>query len=346
MKKLAFVIFISILFLRCEKYEVPREAGLISGQTFDSGLKIKGEDYNGLIIENCTFKNYGLKIGNVQDVIIRNCIFENVQYDGISIGQIGPVNNIIIKDCKFKNIGQNGIVSHEDALNCTINNCHFENVGLSQVGPAMGQPHHGIYWQGKNVTISENTFIRDEQPFGNAISIRSSGIVSGNTILGAAKNGIIYYTDHPGDDSLIIENNFIVNPTFYGIIMSSNGTKSYHNKNVIIRFNSIVQTKLDKHSIYVGSEFENTTNISIYGNLLVNSNGDYYRFFYTLTDVYGNLETTTDPGFVDILSGDLHINSSSPANEYCNGMTIFPYRDIDGDNRVTTNLDAGADEIN
>jgi hypothetical protein len=35
----------------------------------------------------------------------------------------------------------------------------------------MGQPHHGIYWKGKNVSILNNTFNCEDQPFGNGISV-------------------------------------------------------------------------------------------------------------------------------------------------------------------------------
>jgi hypothetical protein len=47
----------------------------------------------------------------------------------------------------------------------------------------MGQPHHGIYWKGKDVLIEENRFEAGEQPHGNAISVRSSGIIRKNIIL-------------------------------------------------------------------------------------------------------------------------------------------------------------------
>ncbi len=344
MKPSLFLLATLLFLFACNKEETPDVFDLISNQSFDRGLKIDGHEYDSLIIENCSFTTKPLRIGNVQGVVIRNCTFENIGFDAIKLGFIGEVSNITIKGCTFKNIGYNGIDSHERALSCTIKNCSFENVALSEVGAAMGQAHHGIYWKGKDVLITENTFVRGDQPFGNAISVRSSGVVSRNMIFGAAKNGVMYYANHPGSDSLIIENNLISNPTFYSIIMGSDGNLSNHNENVIIRFNSAAQS--ENESIYVAEDFESTTNISIYGNALVNSTGNYLKTFFSINDIYSNLTSTSNIGFVDMEAGDLHITPSSAANGFCDGLSEFPDTDIDGESRVSTSLDAGADEIN
>jgi len=338
------LLFISSILLSCSKEETPDVTDYLFNKTFENGLKIDGHEFDSLVIENCTFHNKSLRLGNVKNVTIRNCTFEDISFDGIKIGFIGDASNIIVDGCTFKNIGYNGIDSHERALNCTIKNCHFENVALSEVGAAMGQPHHGIYWKGKNVLITGNTFLNGDQPFGNAISVRSSGVVSKNTIRNAVKNGIMYYANHPGSDSLIIENNFITNSSFYSIIMGSDGNLSNHNQNVIIRFNSCAQT--ENESIYISESFETTTHISIYGNVLVNPTGEYYKTFFTVNDVHSNLTNTSDIGFINIENGDLHILPTSAANGFCNGLSDFPTTDIDGETRTTTNLDAGADEIN
>lgn len=333
-----------LVIVGCNKEELPSSTEYIGGKTFNSGLKIDGHEYDGLIIENCTFTNKSLRIGNANDIIIRNCTFEDIGFDGIKLGFIGGVSNITIEGCTFKNIGFNGVDSHERAPNCTIRNCYFENIALSEVGAAMAQPHHGIYWKGKNVLITGNTFNTGEQPFGNAISVRSSGKVSENTIINAAKNGVMYFANHPGDDTLIIENNFIANSHFYSIICGSDGNLSNHNKNVVIRFNSTVQD--ENESVYISGDFETTTDFQIYGNIFVNSTGDYFRTFYDVDTIHHNLTSTSDIGFVNMNAGDLHINSSSIANGYCSGLIQFPSLDIDGNLRSSINLDAGADEIN
>ncbi|MFK8044107.1 MAG: right-handed parallel beta-helix repeat-containing protein [Crocinitomicaceae bacterium] len=337
-------LFLIMLLFSCTKEELASSVENIIGQNFDSGLKIDGHQYDGLLIENCTFTNNSLRLGNVTDVLIRNCTFEDIGFDGIKLGFIGEVSNIIIEDCTFKNIGFNGVDSHERAPNCTIRNCYFENIALSEVGAALAQPHHGIYWKGKNVDINGNTFVNGSQPFGNAISVRSSGKVRNNTIFNPAKNGIMYFANHPGNDSLIIENNFVVNPNFYSIICASDGNLSNHNENVIIRFNSTSQS--ENQSIYIAGDFETTTSIQIYGNLFVNSTADYFRTFYDIDSIFSNLTSTTDVGFVNASEGDLHLTSTSAAIGFCDGLGQFPSTDIDGEVRTSINLDAGADERN
>jgi len=204
----------------------------------------------------------------------------------------------------------------------------------------MAQPHHAIYWKGKNVRIEGNYFEARSQPFGNAISVRSSGIVRNNIILNSPKNGIMYYSNHPGGDSLFIENNFLINNT-YGISVASLGNEEYHNKNVIIRFNSIIQD--NNYSIYISEKFENTTSFGIYGNILVNPTENYLRTFYEVAGIYDNLERTSDIGFINAASGDLHLKADSEAIGFCTGLTDFPTFDIDGDLRNPAQLNAGAD---
>lgn len=322
----------------------PTSTTNISGESYSKGLRVDGHQYDGLIIENCSFTKKSLEIGNVNGVTIRNCTFKDISLDGIKIGFIGESSNITIENCSFENIGYNGIDSHEKAINCIIKGNYFKNVALSEIGPAMGQPHHGIYWKGKDVFITENTFINGEQPFGNSISIRSSGKVTKNKIFNPAKNGIMYYANHPGGDSLIMENNFIHEPTFYAIIMGSDGNTSNHNKYVSIRFNSTYQTQ--NESIYISELFENNTSISIYGNILVNTNGNYMKTFFTIPDVYKNLTSSTDIGYANVSAGDLHLSPNSSAINFCSGLSNFPQTDIDGNLRLSTNLDAGAHEVN
>ncbi len=344
MKIQLLIVLVLILFVGCQKEDLPANTVSIVDQTFENGLRVDGVEYNGLLIENCRFENRSLRIGNAKDIIIRNCTFENISFDGIKLGFIGDVENITIEDCTFKNIGYNGIDSHEDAPDCTIRNCRFENTALSEIGAALAQPHHAIYWKGRNVTITGNTFIAGSQPFGNCISVRSSGLISGNKIFDSPKNGIMYYANHPGGDSLIIENNFVVNSKFYSIIAGSDNNLSNHNKNVVIRFNSCVQQ--EEHSIYISEVFETTTDFYIYGNILVNSSNQFFRTFYPVDNIFQNLTSTSDIGFAAMENGDLHLLTSSQANGFCDGLTDFPNQDIDGDTRSSTNLDAGADEIN
>lgn len=335
---------LSILFLvlvGCQKSISPEPTKLISHDSFESNLKIDGHEFDSLIIENCTFKTGGLSIGDADYVTIRNCVFEDIRYNGIAVGFTGPAKHITIENCVFKRIGYNAIDSHEDAPNGVIRNCSFEDAGLSETGAAMAQEHHAIYWKGENVMIAENEFITGSQPHGNCISVRSSGVIRKNVILNAQKNAIMYYSNHPGGDSLLIENNFIAYPN-YGITVATIGNLDWHNENVIIRFNTILQE--NNRSIYIAGDFENTTNFSIYGNLLVNSTEAYFKTFYEVAGIEQNLLRKGNIDFVDPQNGDLHLLPGTEAEGFCAGLSQYPATDIDGDIRMSETLNAGADE--
>lgn len=341
MQKALWIFLVSIIAVACKKSPSAEPTKLIQNQDFPEGLKIDGHDFDSLVIENCTFSGLPLSISNADHVTVRNCTFTNSKLDGIKVGFNGEADHVWIENCSFKDIGFNGVDSHERAPNGTIINCTFENMATSQTGAAMGQPHHGIYWKGKNVHIEGNTFIGADQPFGNGISVRSSGYVGGNKIIGVPKNGIMYYSNHPGDDSLIIENNFLAYNS-YGIAMASLGNEDYHNDVVIIRFNTIVSR--ENYSIYVSELFEPTTRVEIYGNYAVNEEENYIREFYELDSVYSNLFESSSSNFVDATNGDLHLTSGSTAMGYCAGLTVYPSTDFDGDLRDSGTLNAGADE--
>ena len=207
----------------------------------------------------------------------------------------------------------------------------------------MGQPHHSIYWKGANVRIMNNEFKTKNQNYGTAISHRSSGIISGNIIFDKKGTyGIAYFADHPGGDSLIIENNMLINCE-HGIGLTTPEIQENHNKNILVRFNSVYNSTTQ--CIYVGKGFDATTEIHIYGNILVQSSLEMIKSFSVIND-YSNLKSSSDIGFVDISNGDLHILPSSQALNYCVGLTSYPSTDFDGENRNSLTLDAGADERN
>lgn len=337
------ILFLLLLFGCTEDFLKPNETVYIQDEIFEKGVTIKGHKYDNLIIENCTFTKRELNISEVDNVIIRNCKFKDINNDGIRIGVWGSVNRIVVENSIFTNIGFNGIYGSEYSPNCVIRNCSFNSVSLSEIGAAMGQPYHSIYWTGKNVLIEGNFFENGNQKAaGDLISVRSSGILRGNTIRNAISNGIMYFTDRSGGDTLLIENNILYNNT-YGINLQSNGSYKNHNSNVIVRFNTIVQDK--NYSIRVDDKFETTTNVEVYGNILINPTGEYLKTFYTINQ-HHNLTSMADIGFVNMKTGELHITTGSSARNFCSGLVIFPSTDIDNETRNSINLDAGADEIN
>lgn len=343
MIKTPLIGLLLVLFVvtSCKKEDLLEPTSYLADQTFKKNLRVDGHDFDHLIIENCIFDGATLNIGNADSVTIRNCTFKDIKGNGIKVGFIGPARSVRIENCSFENIGFNAIDSHEDAPNGTISNCYFNNVAQSQTGAAMAQAHHAIYWKGQNVTIEKSRFIGGDQTFGNAISVRSSGIIQQNIISGYPKNGIMYYSDHPGGEYLLIENNFLYDNE-YSITMGTLGNLNLHNERVIIRFNSAVQE--ENYSIYVAKEFETTTDVEIYGNIVVNSTEGYIKMYFPLHTLMSNVTSPQDIGFVHIASGDLHLAPNSQAYGKATGVPSFPYLDIDGDLRNQSILNAGADE--
>lgn len=336
-----FSVFTLLLLGGCIKEQSLEPTNHLKGKTFNKFLKVKGHEFDSLIIEDCVFDGGGLNIGEADNILIKNCTFKNIKNNALKLGFIGAVKHIIVDCCTFENIGYNAVDSHEDALNCVIRNCSISKTALSDVGPAMAQAHHGIYWKGKNVLIENNFIDCEAQNFGNAISVRSSGTIRKNIIKYSPKNGIMYFSNHPGGDTLLIENNFLINNN-YSITVNTAGNEPDHNENVIIRFNSMTQEK--NPSIQVDERFENTTYFAVYGNIMVNPTENYIKVPLSLDYSTKNLRSNSDIGFIDSTS-DLHVTSNSEAVGYCANIEVsFPTSDIDDDSRVLSTLNAGADE--
>ena len=332
-----------IFMCSCNKEDIIQPTSLILNETFTQNIIIDGHEFDSLLIENCVFDGAALSLSNADFVAIKNCKFKNIDGNAINVAHTGECKNIRVENCSFIEIGYNGIGGHEDAPNGVIIDCYFENCALSDIGNAMQQPHHSIYWKAENAAIMNNEFRTINQNHGNAISHRSSGIISGNKIFDKKGSyGIVYFADHPGGDSLIIENNMLFNCD-HGIGLTTPQISDYNNLNMSVRFNTVYNSTTQ--SIYVGQGFDATSDIHIYGNILVQNDLEVIRSFSEIND-YSNLKSSGDIGFADIGNGDLHILPSSQAVNYCSGLIKYPATDIDGENRNSLTLDAGADERN
>lgn len=167
---------------------------VIQDSVFTSTFDLYGPLWDNAIIKNCTFSNFilsdGLRIANANNIIIDSCNFYNIQGNGIRFHNAGISNNVIIQNCIFDSIYGNGINSSEGHVNTRILNNMFNNIGLDITGTAVGQPHHGIYFQGNNFLISGNRINAIYNNNGNCISVRSNGTVRNNILSNATKNGI------------------------------------------------------------------------------------------------------------------------------------------------------------
>jgi len=350
MKIVCAAIFI-ILMTACSMLPfLPEETILLEGQVFNTQVIIDGHQYDGLVIRNCTFENIdansALMLRNVNDVLITNCTFRSIRGHGIRLWHEGEgTDNVQIIDNIFTDISYNGILGQEPNINTVIRGNDISNIGLDWFsGPILGAPHHGIYWQGPGFLIENNRIYNNYDNTGNALSVRTWGIIRGNILYDGAKRGITYYADHPGNGgTLLIENNVVFDNRINALGLDSAGSPENLIGNAIIRFNTLVQTGTDTlrvHSSMAG------VNVQIYGNILVNqqSDGEFVRSDIEISQ-YQNLEQRDGTGFVDFTGRNLDLVPGSPAEGFAEGISDYPATDIDGDIRPTGMLDAGADEI-
>lgn len=312
-----------------------------------TSLDIIGSEWNHAIIKNCTFKNTilndGIRIANANNVIIDNCTFYNIQGNGILLHNSGTSNGVIIKNCTFDSIYANGILASENHKNTQIINNQMNYIGLDEIQATIGQPHHGIYFQGNNFYIEGNRIKNIHNNDGNCISVRSNGVVRNNVLSNATKNGITYYSDHPNvGKTLLIENNITYN-CMRGIAIT-NGGESYVDS-VIVRFNTFITD--NKMNVSIGPNL--SMKIEIYGNIFIRKDGSPIYIYNESSSSYTstlNLTSSGDIGFVDFENHNYHITESSQANSYAIGLIQFPPDDFEGDTRSYANLDVGADQFN
>lgn len=344
------LLLLAIVFtaLSCKKDETPEvdTPRVIENETFHNTLLIDGHDFDGTIIRNCTFENIegdGLQIRDVDNLCVENCTFRNISEDGIRFRNSGTSTGVKISGNTFYNIGENGILAPENHINALIIDNLIFDVATDNTSSQIGTPHHGIYFQGKNVTITQNEIYNVLNDNGNGISLRTCGSISRNVLHHATDHGISYFSDHPGyGEELLIENNMIYGNGKRGVNLASDGNPSNHIGRAVLRFNTIVAA--DQSPIGIKDNLEGLE-ILLTGNIAERTDGGSTYFFTELpyTDAF-NLTATGDVGFVDFANRDLHITTASPAYNAAVGAASFPAVDIDGDTRMDSSLDIGADE--
>jgi len=188
-------------------------------QTISTPSVLKGSAWNNTLIKNCRFRGISgnaLTLRSVEGVRVENCVFEDISENAIHMSVTGSgTKDVTLIGNTIQNCGRNGITGGQryeeglDQTNYRVLSNRIENVGL-EPGLKSGLLH-GIYVQAQDFLIEANTVLNAAD--GNGISVRSSGVVRGNTCDGAAKSGIAYYADHMRgpSDMLLIEGNVIRN---------------------------------------------------------------------------------------------------------------------------------------
>ncbi len=344
-------LFILIVGLSsCKKEEVidKLQSGVIENQTFNSTLFIDGHNYDGTIIRNCVFENIngdGLQIRNVNNLCIENCTFRNISEDAIRFRNSGSSDGVKIIDNQIYDIEENGVLAPENHINTLIKGNLIYNVATNNTSSQFGAPHHGIYFQGVNVTITENSIYNISNDDGNCISIRTYGVISKNELHSATDHGISYFSDHPGNsEQLLIENNVIYDNGKRGVHLASNGNSSNHIGEAVVRFNTIIVN--NQSPIGINDGLTGVT-FNLYGNIAIRTDGGTTYVYSNLPyNQSNNVTGSSDIGFIDFLNRNLRISKTSTAVNAAVGLTDFPSTDFLGNIRDAISLDAGAYENN
>lgn len=236
---------------------------VIVGETFTETVYVD-QDYNNTLFIDCIFRDidgYGMKLGDVSNVTIYNCAFENISETGILLRSTLSTDSVSIISNTFEDIGGDAIHAAKrfetgvDHQNLLIQDNQIHDVGLNG-----GSIYHGIYTQSSEAVIWGNSITGYVDS--NAISIRGDGIVwdnyinvtSGRDDYGSA---IKYYSDHETGDSktLIIADNVIESSSLYSGIELTMATQaipdSYAYEDWVVSDFQIMRNTVEARNDYV-----------------------------------------------------------------------------------------------
>lgn len=189
---------------------------IIENLVLTDTLTLSGSQWDNTLVRNVTIQNVkgnGIMLRDVSNVRIENVTIDNVTGDGIKLSTLGSTSGVTIVNCKISNIGDDGINAGQriedgvDHPGLKIIGNTIDNTGLNSGTSGL---LHGIYVQTSDFLIEGNVVTNSVD--GNAISVRSSGVVRGNYTSDSRESGIAYYADHAAgpSDTLIIEDNVII----------------------------------------------------------------------------------------------------------------------------------------
>ena len=333
-------------------------------------INLIGSSWNNTLIKNCTIHNTGngndgIFLRDVKNVRIENCTIHDIDGQGgirLSISGNGTDSIVIINNTLY-DLQENGITAPQRSQNSIpLNQDNLVIEGNTIYNTGLGSSsglNHAIYCQAADFKILNNVVfgIRD----GNGISVRSSGLVSGNIVSGESKDdkpAIRYFSDHfKGDsDSLIIENNILYNDSSsahtldifdFANLYENSVSDNHIVKNFNIRFNTIISFHSNKYGVRISQDYDRSSYSTILeGNLIINTNSltQCISAPNRTTQSYNLLQDNLSNFMSDNQPFDFHISNSHEAINYVgNRSSNFPMYDIDGELREG-NLDAGADE--
>ena len=275
-------------------------------------------------------------IKDVHNLTIENNEFYGQLNNAIKLAhyQTRGTDNVIIQNNYFHDTQYTAVFVREPNTNTKVLNNVFERVTTVMYGPKQ----HAIYIKGPGFLVEGNVII--DVPDGHGISVRTSGIVRGNFVKNALENGINYYSDSPemGNGELIIENNVVIGNNDGGIEFNGASTGGQVINRAIVRFNTFVNNNT---GIRIQDDLP-SVQFELYGNIIVEENGNYYEVEVPPILNTGNLTSTMDIGFVDLVGEDFQLTENASALDYVTDIPDTPPYDYLGNEMGNKPYDAGA----
>lgn len=333
----------------------------------NSGFALEVNDFSDVLIDRVTIRNHVSPGGHsvaleIDGAASRNITVQNSRIQDVSGGGINTAGSSTVDVEPYKSTHDKPIPGVR-----ILNNVIF-NTGLApDPTTAQNSPKHGMYIKAWDAHIEGNLVYNSYD--GQCISIRSTGVVRGNTCYNGRSGPFSYWAQKPAGPSgkLIVENN-----VFYQTqnVSGPNETRPMHTDvrvlginqytdlkfdDFTVRFNTVVlygtvTTATTTPVVLVGDKYRN---VKLYGNLIVDlrtvPNTPKYVSHYWgglstafLAKNTSNYTTNSLDGFVDGSAYDFHLKPTSPAIKYANSETDYPATDIEGEPRRAGYLDAGA----
>lgn len=232
---------------------------LIAGIDSTTTLRLDGPEWNNTLVKDAVIHDVtgdGIYINDVSNVCIEGVTVRNVSGSGIRLGISGSTTDVTIVGSQVSDTGHNGInAGQRHSLGVDHTNLQILRNTVSTTGKTGTQGlHHGLYIQASDFLIDGNNVTASLD--GNGISVRSSGIVRNNTVDGAAKSGISYYSDHMRGptNTLVIESNTVrnagLNSTRVAINVLNIFDPALTVQSFIINNNDIGSSRVDVHEDY------------------------------------------------------------------------------------------------
>lgn len=160
--------------------------------------------------------NVGVTVNGSCDVTVDGCTLSNHVRPSTfhsSFLYIHNSGNVTIRNTVIKDCDGNGIFTDGDAsTGLVVDDCVINNTGRVPYSPTA--PFHGIYSKAPDVTYTNNTISACND--GSDISMRSTGVISGNFLFGAKHSLIAYWPDAKAglSSALVISGNTLTQDAY------------------------------------------------------------------------------------------------------------------------------------